>query len=182
MKKSLSSIKYYFAVDQTYVVKKLCLLLFPFRPRVSRHDVTRESLRLPSFRTGHSVTVQMNRFLLASIPTLQTTTYHVRATQDSSTKDRCCFSSSDERHDLRSRRRTSSRHTEQVRRRHNMRVLTLCLPQGLHPNSWACTRHRCSFGTSSKSVSSASFSTSLPFNQNCARSISSPTAVTNTSA
>ncbi|CAF0821708.1 unnamed protein product [Rotaria sp. Silwood1] len=33
MKKSLSSIKYYFAVDQTYVLKKLCLLLFPFRPR-----------------------------------------------------------------------------------------------------------------------------------------------------
>ncbi|CAF0978612.1 unnamed protein product [Rotaria sp. Silwood1] len=33
MKKSLSSIKYYFAVDQTYVIKKLCLLLFPFRPR-----------------------------------------------------------------------------------------------------------------------------------------------------
>ncbi|CAF4310584.1 unnamed protein product, partial [Rotaria sp. Silwood2] len=33
MKKSLSSIKYYFAVDQTYVFKKLCLLLFPFRPR-----------------------------------------------------------------------------------------------------------------------------------------------------
>ncbi|CAM2719106.1 unnamed protein product [Rotaria socialis] len=33
MKKSISSIKYYFAVDQTYVLKKLCLLLFPFRPR-----------------------------------------------------------------------------------------------------------------------------------------------------
>ncbi|CAF3708390.1 unnamed protein product [Rotaria sordida] len=33
MKKSLSSIKYYFAVDQTYVIKKLCLILFPFRPR-----------------------------------------------------------------------------------------------------------------------------------------------------
>ncbi|CAF3177894.1 unnamed protein product [Rotaria socialis] len=33
MKKSLSSIKYYFAVDQTYVFKKLCLILFPFRPR-----------------------------------------------------------------------------------------------------------------------------------------------------
>ena len=35
MKKSLSSIKYYFAVDQNYVMKKLCLLLFPFRPRVN---------------------------------------------------------------------------------------------------------------------------------------------------
>ncbi len=34
MKKSLSSIRYYFAVDQTYVIKKLCLLLFPFRSRV----------------------------------------------------------------------------------------------------------------------------------------------------
>ncbi|CAF0900609.1 unnamed protein product [Adineta ricciae] len=33
MKKSISSIKYYFAVDQAYVFKKLCLLLFPFRPR-----------------------------------------------------------------------------------------------------------------------------------------------------
>lgn len=33
MKKSISSIKYYFAVDQSYVFKKLCLLLFPFRPR-----------------------------------------------------------------------------------------------------------------------------------------------------
>lgn len=35
MKKSLSSIKYYFAVDQSYVLKKLFLLLFPFRPRVN---------------------------------------------------------------------------------------------------------------------------------------------------
>jgi hypothetical protein len=35
MKKSISSIKYYFAVDQAYVLKKLCLLLFPFRPRVT---------------------------------------------------------------------------------------------------------------------------------------------------
>ncbi|CAF0922752.1 unnamed protein product [Adineta steineri] len=33
IKKSLSSIKDYFAVDQIYVMKKLSLLLFPFRPR-----------------------------------------------------------------------------------------------------------------------------------------------------
>ncbi|UJR21394.1 hypothetical protein I4U23_024484 [Adineta vaga] len=33
MKKSLSSIRYYFAVDQAYVFKKLWLILFPFRPR-----------------------------------------------------------------------------------------------------------------------------------------------------
>lgn len=33
MKKSFSSIKYYFAVDQKYVLQKLLLILFPFRPR-----------------------------------------------------------------------------------------------------------------------------------------------------
>ena len=34
MKKSISSIRYYFAVDQNYVMKKLCLFLFPFQSRV----------------------------------------------------------------------------------------------------------------------------------------------------
>jgi len=33
MKKSIKSIRHYFAVDQNYVMKKLCLLLFPFRSR-----------------------------------------------------------------------------------------------------------------------------------------------------
>ncbi|CAF1253634.1 unnamed protein product, partial [Didymodactylos carnosus] len=33
VKRSITSVKYYFAVDTKYVIKKLCLLLFPFRPR-----------------------------------------------------------------------------------------------------------------------------------------------------
>jgi hypothetical protein len=54
MKKSLTSIKYYFAVDQTYVLKKLCLLLFPFRPRV-KSDTLKQNLLISFFfsRIGH---------------------------------------------------------------------------------------------------------------------------------
>jgi uncharacterized oligopeptide transporter (OPT) family protein len=79
MKKSLSSIKYYFAVDQTYVLKKLCLLLFPFRPRVKKRIPINENLSIKFFilRIGHWDIVLMNLYHHVLIQMHRIITSHV---------------------------------------------------------------------------------------------------------
>lgn len=64
----VTRLKYYFAVDNNYVVKKLLLLLFPFTQRVSLQILNRVTIEFTfdlsyfQFRTGRFDTITIIRF------------------------------------------------------------------------------------------------------------------------
>lgn len=149
MKKSFSSVKYYFAVDQSYVVKKLCLLLFPFRPRVSVESQMNQPWILSFlFRTGHWRTAPTNLFHRAWIPMHPITTFHVSKWASLLLNTFISLSISDECHYLCAGRWSRAWHARQV----NALLCSdeddgwLVLSLDSHRNNWACMRRRCSSG------------------------------------